>query len=95
MSSRIALRVRALPDVVELSSGSFGTLATPLPGGTVDGVAVRDDIVEVGVVVRYGRPLPEVAADVQAAVVPLAEGRAVHVSVEDVIAGLPETREER
>ncbi|MFE1167179.1 hypothetical protein [Nocardiopsis sp. NPDC058789] len=75
-------------DVVELSSGSFGTLSTAVPGGRVRGVAVRDDHVEVGVVLRYGRPLPEVAAEIRRGLAPLSGGRAVHVSVEDVVAGL-------
>ncbi|MBQ1084207.1 MULTISPECIES: hypothetical protein [unclassified Nocardiopsis] len=75
-------------DVVELSSGSFGTLSTAVPGGRVRGVAVREDHVEVGVVVRYGRPLPEIAAEIRRGLAPLSGGRAVHVSVEDVVAGL-------
>lgn len=76
------------PDVVAMSSGSFGTLSTPVPGGRIRGVAVRDDHVEVGVVVRYGRPLPEIAAEIRRGLAPLSGGRAVHVSVEDVVAGL-------
>jgi hypothetical protein len=51
-------------------------------------VAVRDDSVEVGVVVRFGRPLPEIAAELRRGLTPVAGGRTVHVSVEDVVAGL-------
>ena len=89
---RIALEiVEALvlfPDVVEPSSGSFGTLSTAARGGRISGVAVREDHIEVGVVVRYGRPLPEIATEIRRGLAPLTGGRGVHVSVEDVVAGL-------
>ncbi|WP_017589167.1 Asp23/Gls24 family envelope stress response protein [Nocardiopsis ganjiahuensis] len=84
----IAESTTRFPDVVKLSSGSFGTLSTAVPGGRVKGVAVRDDYVEVGVVVRYGRPLPEIAAEIRRGLASEADGRVVHVSVEDVVAGL-------
>ncbi|WP_017605735.1 Asp23/Gls24 family envelope stress response protein [Nocardiopsis alkaliphila] len=76
------------PDVVELSSGAFGTLGTPVRGGRISGVTVRDDHVEIGVVVKYGRPLPEIATELRRDLAALAGGRVVHVSVEDVVAGL-------
>ena len=76
------------PDVVGLSSGAFGTLSTPVRGGLVPGITVRDDYVEIGVVVRYGRPLPEIATELRRGLASLAGGRVVHVSVEDVVAGL-------
>ena len=89
---RIALEIVEelvrFPDVVEPSSGSFGTLSTAALGGRISGVAVREDHIEVGVVVRYGRPLPEIATEIRRGLTPLAGGRAVHVSVEDVVAGL-------
>ncbi|WP_159943023.1 MULTISPECIES: hypothetical protein [unclassified Nocardiopsis] len=88
LARRLAEEAAAFPDVVELSSGAFGTLATPVPGGRVPGVAVRPDSVEVGVVVRFGRPLPELAAELRRGLAPLAGGRTVHISVEDVVAGL-------
>ena len=75
------------PDVVKLSSGAFGVLSTPVRGGRVQGVMVRDEHIEIGVVVRYGRPLPEIATELRRGLAPLAGGRAVHVSVEDVVAG--------
>ncbi|WP_017570099.1 hypothetical protein [Nocardiopsis halotolerans] len=88
VARRLAEEARGFPDVVELSSGSFGTLATPVPGGRVGGVAVRADDVEVGVVVRFGRPLTDIAAEIRRGLVPLAGGRPVHISVEDVVAGV-------
>ena len=88
VARHVAEEAVRFPDVVELSSGGFGTLATPVPGGRVRGVAVRGDGIEVGVVVRFGRPLPEIAAELRRGLAPLAGGRTVHVSVEDVVAGL-------
>lgn len=90
LGTEIATKVRDFPEVTDLSSGSFGTVSTPVPGGRIEGVALRDDSVQIGVVVRFGRPLPEIAADIRDAVRPLAPGRTVHVSIEDVVAGLPE-----
>ena len=84
----MAEAVAGCPDVVALSTGGFGTLQTPVPGGRVRGVAVRDDHVEVGVVVRFGRPIPDITAEIRALLAPMAVGRAVHVYVEDVVAGL-------
>lgn len=84
---RVADAITAFPDVVALSSGAFGTIATPVAGGRVSGVAVRGDGVEIGVVVRYGRPIPEIAAEIRDGVAPLVSGRGIHVSVEDVVAG--------
>ncbi|GAB3457123.1 hypothetical protein GCM10027570_39360 [Streptomonospora sediminis] len=83
----IAARVRAVPGVAELSAGPFATAATPEPGGRVVGVAVRETDVEVGVVVLPDRPIPDIAADIRAAVGAAARGgggRAVHVTVADL-----------
>ncbi|RNL85882.1 hypothetical protein EFW17_07170 [Halostreptopolyspora alba] len=67
-----------------LSSGPFGALCTPVPGGRIEGVSLRDGRILVGVVARLGRPLPEVAADVHNAVREVVSDRRVHVSIEDV-----------
>lgn len=88
IARRVADVVAGHPDVVELSVGGFSTLVTPAPGGLVKGVAVRPTEIEVGVVVRYGRALLEVAAELRRRLAPLVGGRIVHVSVEDVVAGL-------
>jgi len=84
---RVAERVLSCPDVARLSGGPFGTVATYLPGDLVPGVALRDDQIEVHVVARYGRPLPEVAAEVREAIGDLAGGRRVDVTIADVITG--------
>ncbi|WP_116247775.1 hypothetical protein [Nocardiopsis sp. FIRDI 009] len=85
---RLAEEAVRFPDVVELSPGAFGTISTPARGGFVRGVAVRPGTVEVGLVVRFGRPIPRVVTEVREGLGPLAGGRAVHVFVEDVVAGL-------
>lgn len=84
---RVAERALEVPDVVELSAGSYGTTATLGAGVRVKGVSVHQEDIRVGVVVRYGRPVPEIAADVREAVRTEVPGRVVHVEVEDVVAG--------
>jgi hypothetical protein len=77
----IADAVRRCPDVVDLSGGPFGTVATYLPGERVPGVALHEDGIEISVVVRLGRPLPEIADEVRAAVAPLADDLPVNVHI--------------
>jgi hypothetical protein len=75
--------VLAVPGVVDLHGGMFGEAATYLPGRTVSGIRMRDDVTEVHVVLAYGAPLRETAEAVRVAVGPLV-GTPVHVSIEDV-----------
>ncbi|MGS2640814.1 hypothetical protein [Streptosporangium sp. LJ11] len=81
LAHRIAYAVRRCPDVVDLSGGPFGTVATYLPGERLAGVALRENEVEVSVVVRLGRPLPEIADGVRAAVAPMVGNRPVNVHI--------------
>ncbi|GAA3114687.1 hypothetical protein [Streptosporangium carneum] len=81
LAHEIAEVVRRCPDVADLSGGPFGTVATYLPGERVSGVALREDEVEVSVVVQPGRPLPEIADEVRAAVAPLVGDRPVNVHI--------------
>ncbi|MBX6168272.1 MAG: Asp23/Gls24 family envelope stress response protein [Thermobispora bispora] len=81
----IAERVAACPGVAGLSGGRLGTVATPLPGHTVQGVAVHGDEIEIHVAARYGTRLPELARSVRDAVGDLAGGRQVHVVIDDVV----------
>ncbi|MEV8633454.1 hypothetical protein AB0395_17510 [Streptosporangium sp. NPDC051023] len=81
LAHEIAEAVRRCPDVADLSGGPFGTVATYLPGERVSGVALREDEVEVSVVVQPGRPLPEIADEVRAALAPLVGDRAVNVHI--------------
>ncbi len=84
----IAAAVRACVGVDDLDAGHPVEVATYLPGRRVAGVRLADGTVEVQVRALWGRPLPQIAADVQAAVAPLAGGRRVDVLIAD-IAGIP------
>ncbi|WP_236667426.1 MULTISPECIES: Asp23/Gls24 family envelope stress response protein [unclassified Nonomuraea] len=81
----IAERVRACPGVVGLSGGPFGTVATYMPGERLLGVSVNDREVEIAVVARMDRPLPETADDVRRAVTDLAGDRRVNVRIDDIM----------
>ncbi|WP_202610040.1 Asp23/Gls24 family envelope stress response protein [Herbidospora solisilvae] len=83
-AGRIAETVVSCPGVAGLTRGPFGTVATYRPGGSVPGVSLRDEAVEIHVAVRYGRPIPEIVDEVREAVSPLSGDRRVDVMVEDV-----------
>ena len=80
----VAERVGSCPSVARLAGGAFGEVATYLPGRRVRGVRVADGQVEVHVVARWDRPVPEVAAEVRRAASPLAAGLPITVCVDDV-----------
>lgn len=86
MSDLEAVAAAALgcPAIATLSGGLFGEVATYLPGRRVQGVREADGTLEVHVVAKWGRPLPEVADAVRAAVAPYADGRPVSVFVDDI-----------
>jgi hypothetical protein len=84
LADRIAATVTGCPDVAGLTENPGVPVATYLPGRTVSGVAVRPAEVEICVVARYGRPLPQVAEQVRQAVEPLVPGRAVDVVIGDI-----------
>lgn len=87
-AQRIHAAVLGCPDVVALSAGPFGEIASYLPGGRVTGVRTDDRRVEVHVVARYGTPLPEVAERIGRALDGLLAGRTLEIAVEDIV--LPE-----
>jgi hypothetical protein len=84
LADQIAATVTGCPDVVGLTENPGVPVATYLPGRTVSGVAVRPTEVEICVVARYGRPLPQVAEQVRRAVEPLVPGRVVDVVIGDI-----------
>ncbi|RKS76828.1 hypothetical protein BZB76_2193 [Actinomadura pelletieri DSM 43383] len=84
LADRIAEAALACPDVTELTAGPRGRITTRRAGPPLTGVSVRDREIEVGVVVRYGRPLPEIAEDVRRLIRPLAGGRVIHVLIADL-----------
>ncbi|MGB6455774.1 MAG: hypothetical protein WBH47_14955 [Streptosporangiaceae bacterium] len=80
LADRIAAAVAACPLVAGLADGP---VATYLPGRIVPGVAVREHLVVIAVVVRYG-PLADAARQVHAAASRVAPGFAVEVRIEDL-----------
>lgn len=80
----VARAVAACPDVARLSEGVVAEVASYLPGRRVPGVRVDDEGVDVHIVARWGRPLPDVGEAVAAAVTPLSGGRPVRVFVDDL-----------
>ncbi|WP_243723448.1 hypothetical protein [Actinomadura sp. 7K507] len=84
LAERVAEAAMTCPDVLGLTSGPRGWIATYRAGPPLTGVAVRSGEVEVGVVVRYGRPCVEIADDVRRLVRPLAGPRRVDVLIGDL-----------
>ena len=84
LADRVAEAAADCPDVLRLTAGPHGRIATYRAGLPLAGVAVRDRAIEVAVVVRYGRPGPRIAADVRERIRPLAAGREVNVLIADV-----------
>jgi hypothetical protein len=84
LADLIAAAVASCPGVAGLTQIPGVPVATYLPGRTVSGVAVRAGEVEVCAVARYGLPLPQIAAQIRQAVVPLVPGRVVHVLIGDI-----------
>ena len=72
------------PLISGLTGGRFGEVATYLPGRRVVGIREVEGTVEVHVVARWGRPLPEVAEVVRQAVAPHLPGTPVAVFVDDI-----------
>lgn len=67
----VATAATSLPEVERLYQGALGEIATYGRGERVGGVRLHDveaSRIEVHVVARYGRPLPEVAEEVRAVV---------------------------
>jgi hypothetical protein len=80
----VARAVEGCPDVARLSGGAFGDVATYLPGARVVGVRRGEAGVEVHVVARWSRPLPEIGEQVRSAVRPLVDGQVVAVFIDDI-----------
>ena len=77
--------VETCPDVAGVSGGVVGeVIATYLPGERVVGVRESGDGVEIHIVARWGRPLPEIAEQVRRAVRPLVGPVDVLVVIDDI-----------
>lgn len=84
LADQVAAAVTGCSGVVSLSSGGFHPVATYLPGRQVTGVHIDDRRIQVAVVGVLGMPIPVLAAQVRAALVPFAGNRVVDVDVVDV-----------
>ncbi len=84
LADAVAAAVRAVPGVAALHTGSFGEVATYLPGRRVPGIRLLEDRTEVHVVLAWGVPVLATADAVRAAVAPLVDA-SVDVTVEDVV----------
>jgi hypothetical protein len=81
----VAAAVAACPSVAHLAGGGLTGQGRHLPAGSaVEGVRVTDDAVEVHLATRWDVPIPQAAAEVRAAVAPLAGGRPITVAVDDI-----------
>ncbi len=81
----IATAVEACPNVVAMSGGAMGTVATYLPGRRIVGVRIDDGAVEIHVVGRWDVPISTLAAEIRAAVDPLLDQTGkIEVVVEDL-----------
>lgn len=87
VAERIAAVVVAVPGVAALHGGTFGDVASYLPGRKLTGVRIGrvSEPVEVAVVVGMNRPIPAVVADVRRAVTAVCGDRPVDVTVADVV----------
>ena len=85
MADRVRAAVLAVPGVADMHAGSFGEVATYLPGRRVVGVRMRTDVTEVDVVVDWGADVLATADAVRAAVQAV-NGPTVTVVIQDVAA---------
>ncbi|MEO3828280.1 hypothetical protein [Actinomadura sp. B10D3] len=81
LAEQVAETAMTCPDVLGLTAGPRGWIVTYRAGPPFAGVAVHEAVIEVGVVVRYGRPFAEIAEDVRRLVRPLAGRRKVDVLI--------------
>ncbi len=84
LADLVRAAVLSVPGVADMHTGTFGEVATYLPGRRIDGVRIRPDTTEVHVIVTWGSPVLAVADELRAAVEPLV-GTPVDVSIQDVV----------
>lgn len=84
-ASELADQVLAHPSVARLHGGAFGEIASYFPGHRVTGVRMPEDgPVEIGVVLRLDRPLPDTVAELRGALAERLGGTPVDIYVSDV-----------
>lgn len=82
-AERVADIVLAVPGVAGLSGGTFGDLATYLPGKRLMGVRQRQGRTEIGIVLEWGADAGQTLQQVRAAVEAAVDGP-VDILVADV-----------
>ena len=87
LAERVAAAVTAHPAVARLHGGIYNDVATYLPGRKLVGVRIseRGAPVEVAVVLRCDRPIPETVAALRSEVSRLCGGARVDITVADVV----------
>lgn len=80
----VAAAALAVDGVADLHTGTFGEVATHLPGRRVSGVRITADVTEVHLVLQWGAPVLATADAVRVAVQPLV-GTPVDIAVQDVV----------
>jgi hypothetical protein len=80
----VASAVETCADVAELSGGAVAEVATYLPGERVLGVRETADGIEIHIVARWGRPLPQIAEQVQRVVQSVTGPARVCVVIDDI-----------
>jgi hypothetical protein len=77
----IGVTVQGCSSVAALS----GQFRSYLPGRIIHGVRADADGVEVHIVARYGKPMTDIAAEIQGALQPLLHGRPLTVGIDDIV----------
>jgi uncharacterized alkaline shock family protein YloU len=102
LARAVADAARSTTGVARLDGGAVGEFATYADGERVEGVRIGHEdpsTVRIRLVVAYGRPIPEIAADVDAAVrgrlAPRWRPTRVDIDVVDVVTGVPDRDDER
>jgi uncharacterized alkaline shock family protein YloU len=97
LARTVADAARSTAGVTRLDGGAVGEFATYADGERVEGVRIGSEDptrVRLRLVVAYGRPIPQIAADVDAAVrerlAPRWHPTRVDIDVVDVVTGEPD-----
>jgi hypothetical protein len=93
LAERVAAAVAAHPSVAGFHGGRYNDVATYVATGRLVGVRIGgpDEPVEIGVVLRLDRPIPDVVAELRSSVSALCGGVRVDITVGDVDTGEEDT----